>query len=107
MFKLQIRNIAPFLLLAVFIIFFGIALLHPFSHEIGHHEGDGHECPICLWLYYAAAIVLFIFVFYSVLRFIGSIDILPAILSAISSIITYISRAPPSRDYYSNSFLSY
>ncbi|MBN2452958.1 MAG: hypothetical protein JXB40_01680 [Candidatus Omnitrophica bacterium] len=97
---MQIRKGASFLLLAVFIIFLGIAIFHPFSHETIHHEdGGGHECPICLWLFYAAAISLFIVAFFVILQVINYIIFFQAPQVIKLSIPANISRAPPSLHY--------
>lgn len=89
------RNKASFLLLAVFGIFLGIAIFHPFSHEADHHTDDGHDCPICMWLYYAAAISLFIVIFSVILQAISCVIFfsIPQVIKLL--IPANISRAPP------------
>jgi hypothetical protein len=90
------RNKASFLLLVVFGIFLGMAIFHPFSHGVGHHDHDGHECPICMWLYYAAAISLFIIVFSVILQATRHIIYFPVLQVIRPLVPANISRAPPS-----------
>ncbi len=84
-----------FLLLIVFAIFLGIVIFHPFSHGLYDHEKDGHECPICLWLYYASAIVFFVAMFYIIFHVISFINILVGIPLVKILLSANISRAPP------------
>jgi len=95
------RNKASFLLLAVFLIFLGIAIFHPFSHDLHQHEDAEHECPICLWLYYAAVSFFIIAVFYVIFRVISFVATSPRILPCRVLIPAYVSRAPPKPGYYS------
>ncbi len=83
------------MLLAVFVVFLGIAVFHPLSHSLQHDGDDGHDCPICLWLHYVAEGSFFAVVFYAIF---SAISFIPA-LSRIPSVKTLpsanISRAPP------------
>ncbi len=92
---MQIKRNHAFLLLAVFAIFLGIVISHPLSHGLHHDGDDGHDCPICLWLHFAAeasfSAVLFCVIF-SVVSFISALPRIPSvkILPSVN-----ISRAPP------------
>jgi hypothetical protein len=61
------------------------------------HDGDdGHDCPICLWLHYAAAVVLFAAaVFRVIFRIVNLIVALPRNPLIKLSLPANISRAPP------------
>jgi hypothetical protein len=95
------RNRISLFLLAAFFIFLGIAALHPFSHDLHHREDGGHECPICLWIYFAALaslsiVVLLIIAFLAT----GLIFITPGAMPGSVFVPTNIPRAPPKAIYF-------
>ncbi|MDD5553895.1 MAG: hypothetical protein PHE18_08525 [Candidatus Omnitrophica bacterium] len=94
------RKKAPVLLLVIFALFLGIAIFHPFSHGLHHEHDDGHDCPVCLWLHYAAVIFFFAVDFYVIFRVISYILVLPGISPASVSFSSDIPRAPP-KHYFS------
>jgi hypothetical protein len=95
MFKVQIKKNRAFLLLAVFAVFLGIVIFHPLSHSLHHDGDDGHDCPICLWLHYAAEGSFFAVVFYAIFSVISFIPALPRIPLVKILFSANISRAPP------------
>lgn len=92
---MQIRKKAPVLLLVVFAIFLGIAIFHPLSHGLHHDGDDGHDCPICLWLHYAAVLFFFVVVFCVMFRVVSFIPALPSTPLIKILLSVNISRAPP------------
>jgi hypothetical protein len=89
------RKRVPFLLLVVFTVFLGIVIFHPLSHGLHHGGDDGHDCPICLWLHYAAEVSFFAVVFCVVFCVISFIPALPRIPLVKILLSANISRAPP------------
>ncbi len=85
---------ASLLLLFVFAVFLGIAIFHPLSHGLHHHD-DGHECPICLWLHYVAVMYFPAVVFCVIFRIVNLIVALPRIPLIKFLLFANISRAPP------------
>ena len=83
------------MLLAVFAIFLGIAIFHPLSHGLHHGGDDGHDCPICLWLHFAAEVSFFEVIFCVISSVISFILVLPRVPSIKISLSANISRAPP------------
>jgi hypothetical protein len=89
------RKKASVLLLFVFAIFLGIAILHPLSHSLHHDDDDGHDCPICLWLHYVAVMYFPAVVFCVIFRIVNLIVALPRIPLVKLLLSVNISRAPP------------
>ncbi len=89
------RKKASLLLLVVFAVFLGIAIFHPLSHGLHHDGDDGHGCPICLWLHYAAVMFFLVVVFCVIFRIVSFIAVLPRTLLIKLSLSANISRAPP------------
>ncbi|MCK9614672.1 MAG: hypothetical protein M0R48_04105 [Candidatus Omnitrophica bacterium] len=89
------RKKISFLLLVVFAVFLGIVIFHPFVHSLHHDRNDAHECPICIWLYYAAFIFFFAAIFYVIFHVVSFIDILATIPLVKILLSANISRAPP------------
>ena len=98
--KVQMRRKISFLLLAVLAIFLGIVIFHPFSHGLHHDEDKGHECPVCLWLHYAAVIFIFAVVFYFIFQVISFVIVLPARPEYTALFSANVSRAPPKYSFY-------
>jgi len=91
----QMRNKVSVLLLVVFAIFLGIVIFHPLTHGLHHDGDDGHDCPICLWLHYAAVLFFFAVIFCIMFRVVSFIPALPSIPLVKILLSTNISRAPP------------
>jgi len=94
------RKKASVLLLFVFAIFLGIVILHPLSHSLHHDDDDGHDCPICLWLHYAAVMFFLAVMFRVIFRVINFIAALPSIPLIKILLPANISRAPPELRFF-------
>lgn len=89
------RKRTSFLLLVVFVVFLGIVIFHPLSHDVHHDNDDGHECSVCLWINHVVIALFFSIILSVLFRVILCFFVLPCIPLFKKIIFSSISRAPP------------